>query len=101
VRQTFERVYPFGWMGLLADVPPVADELIYASHERGFALCSMRSMTRSRYYVQCSLDDKVEDWSDERFWDELALAPWRRDGGEPDARSIHREVHRAAALFRV
>lgn len=73
VRQTFERVYPFGWMGLLADVPPVADELIYASHERGFALCSMRSMTRSRYYVQCSLDDKVEDWSDERFWDELAL----------------------------
>jgi p-hydroxybenzoate 3-monooxygenase len=73
VRQTFERVYPFGWMGLLADVPPVADELIYASHERGFALCSMRSLTRSRYYVQCSLDDKVEDWSDERFWDELAL----------------------------
>jgi p-hydroxybenzoate 3-monooxygenase len=73
VRQTFERVYPFGWMGLLADVPPVADELIYASHERGFALCSMRSITRSRYYVQCSLDDKVEDWSDERFWDELAL----------------------------
>jgi p-hydroxybenzoate 3-monooxygenase len=73
VRQTFERVYPFGWMGLLADVPPVAEELIYASHERGFALCSMRSMTRSRYYVQCSLDDKVDDWSDQRFWDELAL----------------------------
>lgn len=73
VKQTFERVYPFGWMGLLADVPPVADELIYASHDRGFALCSMRSMTRSRYYVQCSLDDKVDDWPDERFWDELAV----------------------------
>lgn len=67
----FERVYPFGWMGLLADVRPVRDEIVYANHERGFALCSMRSMTRARYYVQCSLDDKVEDWSDDRFWDEL------------------------------
>ncbi|MBX9907656.1 MAG: 4-hydroxybenzoate 3-monooxygenase [Beijerinckiaceae bacterium] len=67
----FERVYPFGWLGILADVPPVSDELIYAGEERGFALCSMRSMTRSRYYVQCGLDEKVEDWSDERFWDEL------------------------------
>ena len=67
----FERVYPFGWLGILADVPPVSDELIYAGEERGFALCSMRSMTRSRYYVQCGLDEKVEDWSDDRFWDEL------------------------------
>ena len=67
----FERVYPFGWLGILADVPPVADELIYSNHERGFALCSMRSRTRVRHYVQCSLQDKVEDWSDERFWDEL------------------------------
>ena len=67
----FERVYPFGWLGILADVPPVSHELIYAGEERGFALCSMRSMTRSRYYVQCGLDEKVEDWSDERFWDEL------------------------------
>lgn len=69
--QNFERVYPFGWLGILADVPPVADELIYSNHERGFALCSMRSRTRVRHYVQCSLQDKVEDWSDERFWDEL------------------------------
>jgi p-hydroxybenzoate 3-monooxygenase len=69
--QNFERVYPFGWLGILADVPPVADELIYSNHERGFALCSMRSKTRVRHYVQCSLDDKVEDWSDARFWDEL------------------------------
>lgn len=67
----FERVYPFGWLGVLSRTPPVSDELIYANHERGFALCSMRSAMLSRYYVQCSLDDKVEDWSDERFWTEL------------------------------
>ena len=71
--QIYEKVYPFGWLGILADVPPVSDELIYANHHRGFALCSMRSMTRSRYYVQCTLEDKVEEWSDDRFWDELRL----------------------------
>ncbi|UXN67529.1 4-hydroxybenzoate 3-monooxygenase (plasmid) [Phyllobacterium sp. A18/5-2] len=69
--RTYERAYPFGWLGVLAEVPPVSHELIYANHPRGFALCSMRSMTRSRYYVQCPLDDKVEAWTDERFWDEL------------------------------
>jgi p-hydroxybenzoate 3-monooxygenase len=69
--QTFERVYPFGWLGILSDTPPVSHELIYSNHERGFALCSMRSPTRSRHYVQCSLDDKVENWSDDAFWDEL------------------------------
>ena len=69
--KTFERIYPFGWLGVLADTPPVSEELIYAKHERGFALCSMRSPTRTRYYVQVSLDEKVEDWSDERFWEEL------------------------------
>ncbi|CAN7636406.1 4-hydroxybenzoate 3-monooxygenase [Phyllobacterium sp. LjRoot231] len=67
----FEKIYPFGWLGILADVPPVNHELIYANHPRGFALCSMRSAIRSRYYVQCSLDEKIEDWSDDRFWDEL------------------------------
>ncbi len=67
----FERVYPFGWLGLLSDTPPVSEELIYAKTGRGFALCSMRSHTRSRYYVQVPLTEKVEDWSDERFWDEL------------------------------
>lgn len=67
----FERIYPFGWLGLLSDTPPVAEELIYASHERGFALCSMRSATRSRYYLQVGLEEKVEDWSDQRFWGEL------------------------------
>jgi len=69
--QTFEKVYAFGWLGLLADVPPVAHELIYANHERGFALCSMRSRTRSRYYVQCALADDVHAWSDDAFWAEL------------------------------
>ncbi|QNU63794.1 4-hydroxybenzoate 3-monooxygenase [Vreelandella titanicae] len=67
----FEKVYPFGWLGVLSDTPPVSDELIYARHERGFSLCSMRSATRSRYYLQVPLDEKVEDWSDERFWEEL------------------------------
>jgi p-hydroxybenzoate 3-monooxygenase len=67
----FERVYPFGWLGILSRTPPVSEELIYANHERGFALCSMRSSMLSRYYVQCSLDDKVDNWSDQRFWDEL------------------------------
>ncbi len=69
--QLFERVYPFGWLGILADVPPVDKELVYANHERGFALCSMRSHTRSRYYVQCDLDDRIDNWTDQRFWDEL------------------------------
>jgi len=68
---TFERVYPFGWLGVLVDQPPVADELIYAHHERGFALCSMRSPTRSRYYVQVAADEEVRNWSDDRFWNEL------------------------------
>ena len=68
-RQIFERVYPFGWLGVLSETPPVADELIYASHERGFALCSMRSPTRSRYSVPA--DEQAKDWSDARFWDEL------------------------------
>ncbi|WP_431323859.1 4-hydroxybenzoate 3-monooxygenase [Rhizobium sp. YTU87027] len=69
--KTFEKVYPFGWLGILADVAPVNQELIYANHPRGFALCSMRSEHRSRYYIQCPLDEKIEDWSDDRFWDEL------------------------------
>lgn len=67
----FERTYPFGWLGVLADVPPAWDEPIYAASDRGFALASMRSATRVRCYVQCSLEDRVEDWSDERFWAEF------------------------------
>jgi p-hydroxybenzoate 3-monooxygenase len=66
-----ERVYPFGWLGILSDTPPVSDELIYVRHPRGFALCSMRSPTRSRYYIQCSLAEDIESWPDDRFWDEL------------------------------
>jgi p-hydroxybenzoate 3-monooxygenase len=67
----FERTYPFGWLGVLSRTPPVSDELIYANHARGFALCSMRSPILSRYYVQCALDEKLAEWSDERFWNEL------------------------------
>ena len=69
--KTYERIYPFGWLGVLSETPPVSPELIYANHERGFALCSMRSHTRSRYYVQCALDERIEEWPDQRFWDEL------------------------------
>jgi p-hydroxybenzoate 3-monooxygenase len=71
VLKAYERVYPFGWLGILVDRPPVSAELIYANHERGFALCSMRSATRSRLYLQCRLDDHVEDWPDARFYEEL------------------------------
>jgi p-hydroxybenzoate 3-monooxygenase len=80
----FERVYPFGWLGLLSDTPPVSEELIYAKAARGFALCSMRSHTRSRYYVQVPLTEKVEDWSDERFWEELR----RRLDAQANARLV-------------
>jgi p-hydroxybenzoate 3-monooxygenase len=73
VAREYERVYPFGWLGILADVPPCHHELIYANHERGFALASMRSKTRSRYYVDVPLTEKIEDWPDERLWDELAI----------------------------
>jgi p-hydroxybenzoate 3-monooxygenase len=71
VRREFERVYPFGWLGLLSPTPPVSDELIYASHQRGFALCSMRNPELSRYYLQVPLDDRLEQWPDEVFWAEL------------------------------
>jgi p-hydroxybenzoate 3-monooxygenase len=68
----FERIYPFGWLGVLADVPPVSRHaIVYGNHERGFSLCSMRSMTRSRYYVQCAMTDTLDQWSDATFWDEL------------------------------
>jgi p-hydroxybenzoate 3-monooxygenase len=69
--QIYERLYPFGWLGILAEVPPVNPELVYSNHARGFALCSMRSATRSRYYVQCTPQERIEEWSDARFWDEL------------------------------
>jgi len=71
VRREYEKVYPFGWLGILSETPPVNDELIYANSTRGFALCSMRNANLSRYYIQCSLSDHVDDWSDQAFWDEL------------------------------
>ncbi len=79
---TFERVYPFAWLGILSDTNPVADELIYAHHERGFALFSMRSATRSRLYVQCAPDEQLDAWPDDRIWEELRL----RLGGEAASR---------------
>ncbi len=69
--EEYEKVYPFGWLGLMSDTPPVNDELVYCAHERGFALCSMRSPTRSRYYIQVPDTDKIENWTEERFWKEL------------------------------
>jgi len=89
----YERVYPFGWLGVLADIPPPWHELIYANSEQGFALASMRSPTRVRCYVQCSLEDRIEQWSDERFWAEFR----RRLGDEmgsrvPDAPSIEKSI---------
>jgi p-hydroxybenzoate 3-monooxygenase len=82
-RREYEKVYPFGWLGLLSDTPPVSREIVYAAHERGFALCSMRSLTRSRYYLEVPLDEKVENWPDARFWDEL-----RRRVPEPYASEL-------------
>lgn len=95
--RSFERVYPFGWLGVLCDTPPVSDELIYANHPRGFALCSMRSRTRSRYYVQCGLEQRVEDWSDERFFDELRL---RLDGAAAEALVTGPSIEKSIAPLR-
>ena len=78
--QEFEKVYPFGWLGVLADTPPVHEELIYVNSPRGFALCSQRSRSRSRYYLQVPLTDQLDQWPDEAFWDEL------RNRLDPDAR---------------
>jgi p-hydroxybenzoate 3-monooxygenase len=71
--KSFERVYPLGWLGILSETPPVSEELIYVRHPMGFALCSMRTPTRSRYYLQCSLTEDIESWPDERFWEALTL----------------------------
>ena len=71
VRQEYEKIYPFGWLGIISETPPISDELIYSNSPRGFALCSMRNENLSRYYVQCSLDDRPEDWTDDAFWAEL------------------------------
>ncbi len=95
--QSFERVYPFGWLGVLSETTPVSDELIYANHERGFALCSMRTHHLSRYYVQCSLDDHVEDWPDQKFWDELRR---RIDPPAAEALEIGPSIEKSIAPLR-
>jgi p-hydroxybenzoate 3-monooxygenase len=96
-RQTFERVYPFGWLGILADVPPCSDELIYAHHDRGFALASMRSPTRSRYYIQYDLDEKLEEWPDERIWQELTV---RLDCAPPPSITTGPSIEKSIAPLR-
>jgi p-hydroxybenzoate 3-monooxygenase len=93
----FERIYPFGWLGILVDKPPVAHELIYAHHERGFALCSQRSTVRSRYYIQVPADEAVENWSDQRFWDELRR---RLDPQTADAVQVGRSIEKSIAPLR-
>jgi p-hydroxybenzoate 3-monooxygenase len=81
--QLFERVYPFGWLGILAEAAPSSDELVYSLHERGFALFSMRSPTVTRLYLQCAPDDDVNAWSDEQIWSELRVRLQARDGWQP------------------
>ncbi|WP_299843977.1 4-hydroxybenzoate 3-monooxygenase [uncultured Jannaschia sp.] len=97
IRREFERVYPFGWLGILSETPPVTDELIYANHERGFALCSLRNPMLSRYYVQVGLDEKIEDWSDDRFWDELRA---RLPQGTADALVTGPSIEKSIAPLR-
>lgn len=94
---TFERVYPFGWLGILVDRPPVSSELIYASHPSGFALCSMRSLARSRYYIQCRADDDISAWPDQRFWDELRR---RIDPEAADALQTGQSIEKSIAPLR-
>ena len=92
VLKTFEREYPFGWLGILADAPPSTDELVYANHERGFALLSLRSPTRSRLYLQCRPDEDLAEWPDERIWEELrartALPGWELNEGPVLEKSV-------------
>jgi p-hydroxybenzoate 3-monooxygenase len=95
--RTYEKVYPFGWLGILADVPPVHEELIYVCHERGFALCTMRSRTRSRYYLQVARSENAEEWSDERFWDELRR---RLDPSVADAVATGPSIEKSVAPLR-
>ncbi|MBV9757606.1 MAG: 4-hydroxybenzoate 3-monooxygenase [Alphaproteobacteria bacterium] len=94
---TFERVYPFGWLGVMADVPPVSDELIYSHHERGFALLSMRSRQRVRCYIQCPADTDPEAWPDQRFWDELRR---RLDPAVAEAMTTGPAIEKSIALLR-
>jgi p-hydroxybenzoate 3-monooxygenase len=94
---TYERIYPFGWLGVLSETPPVSHELIYANHERGFALCSMRSPSLSRYYVQVPHDEPVEAWPDERFWDELRL---RLDKGAAETLVTGPSIEKSIAAVR-
>ncbi len=95
-RREYERLYPFGWMGVLSETPPVSHELIYARHPRGFALCSMRNPMLSRYYVQCTADTDAASWTDDQFWDELRRRIPQEAAAAARHRPIDREVGHAA-----
>ena len=97
---TYERVYPLGWLGILSDTPPVSEELIYVRHPRGFALCSMRSPTRSRYYIQCSLTEDIEIVAGRAVLGRAQAAARRRGARQPRHRPVDRKKHRAAAQLR-
>ena len=97
VRREYEKVYPFGWLGILSETPPVHEELIYANSDRGFALCSMRNENLSRYYIQCSLSDSPDDWSDQAFWDELRR---RLPSDYADALQIGPSIEKSIAPLR-
>jgi p-hydroxybenzoate 3-monooxygenase len=100
VLREYEKVYPFGWLGVLSRTKPVSPELIYAKHERGFALCSLRSQVLSRYYIQVPLTDTVEDWSDDRLLGRTAAPPAGRVAERLVTGAVDREVDRPAALLR-
>ncbi len=100
VLREYERIYPFGWLGVLSRTKPVSPELIYAKHERGFALCSLRSQVLSRYYIQVPLEDKPEDWSDDAFWAELKRRLPAEVASGLINRPLDREEHRALAQLR-
>ncbi len=97
VLKIHERIYPFGWLGILSETRPVSDELIYVNHWRGFALCSMRSPSRSRYYIQCAFDEDLEEWTDDRFWDELRV---RLPGPAAEAIEMGPSIEKSIAPLR-
>jgi len=99
VRREYEKVYPFGWLGILSETPPVNHELIYANSERGFALCSMRNAHLSRYYIQCSLSDSPDNWTDEAFWQELKRRIPKHQADKLVTGTIHRKINRASKIF--
>ena len=99
VLKTYEKSYPFGWLGIMSETPPFPD-ICYCYHSRGFALASQRNPMLSRYYIQCDLDDKLEDWPDDRFWEEFKARCPKDMADRHRHRPVDRKIHRAAAQLR-